>query len=241
MERTECFPERGLNSLRFCLSTAALTVTVDPVPDVQLIISGDQPDHVHITHQSGSLRVSQKGDPRSVSSVRLMLPQGWKGALHAFSLCGDISISQFAGSDLTLRSAWGNVCGESITCISADVRTLRGAVALSGLTGDRCRIHTLGGQVILSGCSFPTGRLSALHTRAELELLNPFDTLSIRCLTGSTTVYAPFTSADAALTSVKGHLLTDGVSVQSDAPRIRMLSVTADLQVIASLDDQAMI
>lgn len=241
MERTECIPVRSVSSLRVRLSTAALTVSVADVPDVQVCISGDQAGSVSISQQEGVLCIRQGKAIRGVSEVSLTLPLSWKGALKAFTLLGPISISQFTGSDLWLHSVLGDVCAEGISCIRADVRTLRGTIALSGVSGDQCALHTTCGQVILSGCHFPQGTVSALRSRAELDFASGFDRLSLRCLFGSVTVYAPISGADAALTSVKGRLLTDGVSVQADAPRIRMLSVTADLQVIASLDDQAMI
>jgi hypothetical protein len=242
MERTESFSALPISTLRIRLTCAALTVTVDEVTDLQVTISGDRPECIRLRRRDGVLSIHQPFQPgRRVTEVIVSVPMDWKGALDAATLSGPISTMGLYGTDFTLRSLTGGIFVESVQGITADLRSLSGPIAASDLICDCLNLRSLYGQAVLSACSFLTCSHLAAHSRTDMDLLSPFDSLSIRCLTGGATVYAPLDAACASLSSVRGRLLTDGIAAAPDAPRIRMLSVTAGLQLICSLDNQAMI
>ena len=242
MARIENFSALTISTLRIRLTRAALTITVDEVADIQVAISGEHPDSVKLRRQDGILSIAQSLHPgHKISEVLIILPMDWKGAVDASTLTGVINAGGMVGTDLMLRSLTGGVFAESLQGITAYLRTLTGAIAVSDMACERLHVRTLCGQVLLSACCFLTGQSFALRSRAEMDLAGPFDALSVRCLFGSMTVYAPLDQADASLTSLSGRLHTDGVTHTAGAPRLRMQSVTADLQLICSLDTQAMI
>lgn len=242
MERTECFSGLNISALQIRLTNAALTIAADNIPDIQLTVTGDHPDTLSICQQDASLKIIQSMNPlRHVDEVIIRIPMDWKGAVHAHTLLGSISIQGVSGTDLSLSSIAGNIHATDLSMITAHLRTVIGAITAAGLICEDCCVRTLTGQISLCECSLLQGRFSAVWNRAEADLISPFDTLSIICLWGSMTVSAPIFSVDTALTSIRGQLLMDGMIAEPGAPWLRMHSVTANLQLICSLDDQATI
>ena len=240
MDHTEVFPALNISTLRIRLASAALTVAVDEVEDIQVVISGEQPDSVRLARQEGMLTIVQPLLPlRKASEVTVLLPMDWKGALDAHTLSGAIHAMGVTGTDLILRSVTGPIESEALTGIAAHMRSLFGEVSISDLACDRCTVRTLAAPLRMAAGGFMAGRISALYTRADLDLAVPFDALSIRSLFGGLTVTAPIDRADATLASVRGRMLTDGMSIAAGAPRISMQSITANVQLICSLDNQA--
>lgn len=242
MERTECFSGLNISALRIRLTNAVLTIAADNIPDIQLTITGDHPDTLSVCQQDASLRIAQSMNPlRHVDEVIIRIPMDWKGAIHAHTLLGGISVQGVSGTDLSLSSAAGSIQVADLSMITAHLHTVSGAIAAAGLICEDCRVRTLAGQISLNECSMLQGRISAVWNRADADLTAPFDTLSINCLWGSMILSAPIFSVDAALTSIRGQLLMDGLIAEPDAPRLRMHSITANLQLIGSLDNQATI
>lgn len=241
MERAENFPSLTISTLRIRAAGAAVRITVNETADIQVVVSGEHPDSVKLLRQEGILNITQPLHPmRKVSEITVILPMDWKGAVDARTLTGTISASGVTGTDLALRSLTGGIYAEALTGITAHLRTATGSIGVSDLACDRCRVRTLTGQMILSACGFMACKASALFSRAEMDLVSPFDSLSVCCLFGGMTVYAPLTHADATLSSIRGRMLTEDVSIVSGAPRVAMKSVAANLQLICSLETQAM-
>lgn len=242
MERTECFSGLNISALQIRLTNAALTIAADNIPDIQLTVTGDHSDTLSVCQQDASLKIAQSVNPlHHVDEVIIRIPMDWKGAVHAHTLLGSISIQGISGTDLSLSSTAGNIHAADLSMITAHLHTVTGTIAAAGLICEDCCVRTLTGAISLSECSMLRGRFSAVWNRVEADLTAPFDTLSIICPFGSTTVSAPMFSVDASLTSIRGQLLMDGMIAEPGAPWLRMHSVTANLQLICSLDDQATI
>ena len=65
--------------------------------------------------------------------------------------------------------------------------------------------------------------------------ISPMAELEGTTVSGDVRIYAPITSADAALRSVTGRLRTSGVSIQPGAVPIGLSSVSGNLEINSSL------
>ncbi|MBQ8654514.1 MAG: hypothetical protein IJ507_06205 [Clostridia bacterium] len=224
---------------RIHVRLGAMSVSIMPgeSEEDQIRLLGDE-SSFRAERRDGTLFVTQK--PRSrAQTLSIVLPLSWKGALDVATLRGGISVFRVSGTDFRFRSLTGAIRTSDLVCMTLHMSTLTGKTDGNALSADRCLIRTLTGGMLLTACDFLSARLRALRTRAEMDLSGTCTPLSLCCLMGSATVYVPFSLAHASVRSVRGQLVTDGVFPAPGAPRITMTSVTANLQLICSLDEQA--
>lgn len=243
MDASVAFRTGEVNTLALRLRRCSLTIRVMDVEDIQVQILGGSAAAQSFRHtlSEGRLVIRQSWREllRKAAEVIILLPLNWKGALDARTLSGSVDVSGLSGSDLTLSSTAGAIHAEGLTGITITLKTLLGAVDARDLACDHCALRTFTGSVTLAECGFLTCKARTFTGAVSVDLVSSFDTLEAQSFTGGVSVSAPLPRTDASLRSLSGRLLTEGVSIGPNAPRVSLLSATANLQLNCSLNDTA--
>lgn len=245
MNRNEAFAPQDVGTLAAHLAWASLEITSDDVEDVLIHVAGDDHDvsELKITLQEGKLTIEQPTYGLSIHqfhSERWMqllvrIPRAWKGAVDANTITAPLKLRGLSGSDITLDSVSGSIHAASVTSITTALRSVSGDVRLAGGCGEKLNLRTVSGSIHCEGAAYDAYRINTVSGDATLALERAFAQLEGVSVSGRISVYAPMDRADAVLRAVSGRLRTSGVSIQPDAPRASVSSVSGDFEINCSL------
>lgn len=248
MNRNESFPASGIHTLAAHLAWASLEMMVDDVEDFQVLISGDANDvnDLKLQCNDGRLLVEQPTYGLTIKlhterwmQIFIRIPRAWKGAVDANTITAPLKVRGLSGTDLTLDTVSGDLRATSLSSIATALRTVSGDIRADGLTGEKLGLRTVSGNMTVSGCGFDEYRLGTVSGEVSIEMVRPFEKLDGTTVSGDVRLYAPVNRVDAALRAVSGRLRTSGVSIQEDAPRAYLSSVSGNLEINCSLQAAA--
>lgn len=244
MNRNERFQALEVTDIAARTAWASLTIQADDVQDIQVLVAGTDEDAaaLRITCAGGLLTVEQpnlglKAHPLSSErwmQITLRLPRSWKGALEAGTVTAPLQVTGFTGTDLTLSTVSGPMQARGVQSISTTLRTVSGSMTASDLAGEKLSIRTVSGTAALEACAFGVYRLSSVSGGITLTMQQGFERLDAATVSGPVTLHTPLTAVDAALRTVTGQLITDGVKVESCASVARMTSVSGPFAINCS-------
>lgn len=243
MDRNETFDTLSTHTLSVKLAWASLEVMTDDVESIQLLISGDDADveALQIACAEGVLSVRQKAaltirpDRAKQMQVLLRMPRAWKGAVKASTVSGEMIVCDLTGTDMALRTVTGPLRAERLQALTIDLRTALGLVQADELWAERLTLRTVMGDMEAAGV-FRTVSHAALTGPLALTAYEPFERLTACVLAADTAVSAPIPAADAIKRSLAGRLLTDGVSLRTEGPKVSALGVAGKLELINTLE-----
>ena len=244
MNRNEFFQALPITRLHLCLTGAALEICTDDIEDIHVMVSGskDAAEALRISAKADTLTVEQplRRNPatagRSWLQMVIRLPRSWKGAIHARTLTGWMSIRSIAGTDLSLRTVSGAIMANDLNFMTISAQAVTGNVKLHQVTCDRCSLVSVFGSLSASAAQLQQGSASTLTGVIALTLLTPFEALAMHSLTGDLCVDAPIILCDAALRSLSGRIRTTGVSIVEGGPKLRAATLTSILDISTTLE-----
>lgn len=244
MNRNESFPAILVSTLAAHLAWASLDVMVEDVDQIQLFISGAENDvkDLRVSCQENKLTIEQPNCGINLKSlgterwlqVMVRLPLSWKGAVDLNTISGTMNVRGLTGTDFTLDTVSGELTASGMQSITATLRTVSGSIKAEDLYGEKLALRTVSGDVTGRACSYDTYRINTVSGQVDLDLDRPFEKLDGISVSGSIRLFAPMTSANAALRSVSGRLLTRGVSIDPEAPEAKISSVSGNLEINCS-------
>lgn len=242
MNRNEAFSSMQITSLTAHLSWASLDVMVEDVEQIQVCISGAEKDvkELRVECQDGVLLVEQPAygiktlGTEHWMQIILRLPREWKGSIDLNTISAPLNIRGLTGTDFILDTVSGDLSAANLQCMTAMLRSVSGRVKGENLSGQHLTMRSVSGDMTLAGGSFDGYRINTVAGEADLEMVRPFEKLEGISVSGSIRINAPMNAANAALRSVGGRLLTNGVSIQPDAPEVRVSSVSGNLEMNCS-------
>lgn len=246
MNRNEFFHALNVTKLILRLTSASLEVCTDDIDDIHLMISGAKGDvdALRITESAGSLMLEQPVSALAKSAtaanswmqIAIRLPRTWKGSIEARTITGWMTIRAIAGTDLSLDTVSGLVMGTGLDFITVTARSVTGDIKLTGVNCDRCSMLSTSGSLTAMRTTLNTGSASTVTGLVALDLIAPFEELTLNSVTGDLCVDAPITECDAALRSVSGRLRTGGISIAEGAAKLRATTVSSDLDMTCNLE-----
>lgn len=242
MNRNEAFSSMQVSSLTAHLAWASLDVMVEDVEQIQVCISGAEKDvkELRVECLEGTLLVEQPAygiktlGTEHWMQIILRVPREWKGAVDLNTISAPLNIRGLTGTDFTLDTVSGDLNASGLQCITAMLRSVSGLVKADGLSGEHLALRSVSGDITARGCGFDSFRINTVSGEVNLNLVQGFDKLEGISVSGSIRVDAPISAANAALRSVSGRLLTKDVSIQPDAPEVRVSSVSGNLEMNCS-------
>lgn len=242
MNRNEAFSSMQVSSLTAHLAWASLDVMVEDVEQIQVCISGAEKDvkELRVECLEGTLLVEQPAygiktlGTEHWMQIILRVPREWKGAVDLNTISAPLNIRGLTGTDFTLDTVSGDLNASGLQCITAMLRSVSGLVKADGLSGEHLALRSVSGDITARGCGFDSFRINTVSGEVNLTLVQGFDKLEGISVSGSIRVDAPISAANAALRSVSGRLLTKDVSIQPDAPEVRVSSVSGNLEMNCS-------
>lgn len=242
MNRNEAFSPMQVSSLEANLSWASLDVMVEDVEQIQVCISGAEKDvkELRVECQEGALLVEQPAyGIKSLGTehwmqIILRVPRTWKGAADLGTISAPLSIRGLTGTDFILHTVSGDLTATGLKCMTATLRSVSGHMKGTDLAGQRLTLRNVSGDSSMNGCAFDDYRTDAVSGDVTLNMTQPFEKLEGIAVAGSIRVNAPVTEVNAVLRSVSGRLLTNGVSIQSDAPEASLSSVSGNFEINCS-------
>lgn len=252
MNRNECFQALTVAELTLRLAWASLTLQVDETEDIQVLVSGSEDDvaSLRLACQDGRLTVEQPSYGLNMHQlhgerwmqVTLRLPRHWKGAVDASTISSPLQASGLTGTDLALGTVSGSmqVCG--LQSIHTALHSVSGSITAHSLQGEKLSLRTVSGPVSLAGCDFETYKLGSVSAPMAINMLQGFDKLEGATVSGSISITSPLRQVDAALRTVSGRLLTQGVSIGESPSVVRISSVSANIEMncsqVAAIDEE---
>lgn len=242
MNRNEAFSPMQVSSLEANLSWASLDVMVEDVEQIQVCISGAEKDvkELRVECQEGALLVEQPAyGIKSLGTehwmqIILRVPRTWKGAADLSTISAPLSIRGLTGTDFILHTVSGDLTAAGLRCITAALRSVSGHVKGTDLAGQRLTLRNVSGDSSLNGCAFDDYRTDAVSGDVNLDMAQPFEKLEGLSVTGSIRVNTPVEAVNASVRSVSGKLVTSGVTIQPEAPEMRLSSVSGNLEIKCS-------
>lgn len=241
MNRNEFFQALPVTRLCARLTSATLEICTDDIDDIHVMVSGADADVAALrlgvsgdmlTAEQPTATIAKAAVGSGWLQITLRLPRSWKGSLEARTVTGWMNIRGLTGTDLSLDSVSGLLMGTDLSFMTASARTVTGDMKLVGLSCDRCTLSTTSGEVSLLAAQVQTGAASSVTGGVTLDLLAPFDELTLNTVTGELAVTAPIAECDAMLRSVSGRIRTGGLSnVEGAASRVKAISVSSDLDI----------
>lgn len=244
MNRNENFPAILVNTLAAHLAWASLDVLVEDVEQIQVLVSGAENDvkDLRISCEENRLTVEQPSygiNLKSLGSERWMqvmirLPRTWKGAADLNTISAPLNVRGLTGTDFTLDTVSGDMTISNLQSITTALHSVSGDVNAEDIQGERLSLRTVSGDITARACAYDAYRINTVSGQADLDALQPFTRLDALTVSGNVRLFTPMDRVDAALRSVSGRLLTRGVSIQHDAPQVRVSSVSGHLEISCS-------
>lgn len=244
MNRNEFFQALPVTKLTLRLTSAALEICTDDIDDIHVMVSGadTEASALRITEAAGTLTIEQPVSALAKSAtvnswlqIAIRLPRTWKGAIEARTITGWMTIRSIAGTDLSMDTVSGLIMATELELITISARSVTGDIKLSAVNCESCSLFSTSGSLNAAATTLQKGSASTVTGLIALELLTPFDELTLNSVTGDLCVDAPITECDAVLRSVSGRIRTGGISIVEDAPRLRATTVSSDLDMTCNL------
>ena len=246
MNRNEFFHALHLTKLTLRLTSATLEICTDDIDDVHVMASGGKTDveSLRITASGGTLTVEQPVSALAKSAaavnswmqITIRLPRTWKGAIDSRTITGWMNIRSLAGTDLSLDTVSGMVMATDLSFITLSARAVTGDVKLQQVHTDRCTLFSTSGSLTAMRSALRTGSASSVTGLITLDLISPFEELTLNAVTGDLCVDAPITACDAVLRSVSGRIRTSGISIVEGTAKLRATTVASDLDLTSNIE-----
>lgn len=246
MNRNEFFQALQLTKLVLRLTSATLEVCTDDIEDIHVMVSGGKADvdALRITESAGTLTVEQPVSALAKSAaasgswmqIAIRLPRTWKGAIDARTVTGWMNIRAVAGSDLSLDTVSGMIMATDLDFITLSARAVTGDVKLNQAHCDKVSLFSTSGSLTAMRSALRLGSASSVTGLITLDLVAPFEDLTLSAVTGDLCVDAPVTECDAVLRSVSGRIRTSGISIVEGAAKLRATTVSSDLDITCNIE-----
>lgn len=246
MNRNEFFQALPITKLVLRLTSAALEICTDDIEDIHVMVAGAKADaeSLRIAASADTLTVEQPvaklPKPTSASGswlqIAIRLPRTWKGAIEARTISGWMNIRSVTGADLSLDTVSGMIMATDLSFITLSARTVTGDVKLNQLTTDKISLFSTSGSLTALRTALRIGSASTVTGLITLDLVSPFEELTMNSVTGDLGVDAPITECDASLRSVSGRLRSGGIAITEGAARLRATTVSSDLDMTCNLE-----
>ena len=245
MNRNEFFPALPVTKLLLRLTGATVEICTDDIEDIHVMVSGAKVDQeaLRISQSAGVLTLEQpvsKLAKAAASSswmqLAIRLPRTWKGAIDGRTVTGWMNLRSLSGTDLSLDTVSGLVMASDMDFITVNIRAVTGDVKLTQLHCDKCSLLSTSGSLTVMRSSLRSGSAGSVTGLITLDLVAPFEELSLSAVTGDLCVDAPLTEADAVLRSVSGRIRTSGISIVEGSPKLRATTVSSDLDMTSNIE-----
>lgn len=246
MNRNEFFQALPVAKLNLKLTSAALEVCTDDIEDIHVMASGGQSDmeELRIALTADVLTIEQPVSklPRKASAtaswlqIAIRLPRSWKGAIEARTISGWMNIRSVAGTDLNLDTVSGMVMASDVGFLTVSARAVTGDIKLNQVDCDKCSLFSTSGSLTAMRTALNRGSASTVTGLITLDLVAPFEELTLNSVTGEMCVDAPVIECDAVLRSVSGRIRTSGVSIVEGAAKLRATTVSSDLDLTCNIE-----
>lgn len=247
MNRNEFFQALTVTKLILRLTGATLEICTDDIEDIHVMVSGGKTDvdALRIAASADALMVEQPVSALAKSTtsgswmqIAIRLPRTWKGAIEARTVTGWINIRAIAGTDLSLDTVSGMVMVSDVSFLTLSARAVTGDVKLNQVQTGKCSLFSTSGSLTAVGTALQSGSASTVTGTVTLDLVSPFDELTLNSVTGDLCVDAPITECDAVLRSVSGRIHTSGVSIVKGAAKLLATTVSSVLDIACNLPEQ---
>lgn len=245
MNRNEFFQALPVTRLILRLTSATLEICTDDIEDIHVMASGGKADAeaLRIAAAADTLTVEQPVSVRAKSAdagswmqLAIRLPRSWKGAIEARTTTGWMNIRGVTGTDLNVDTISGMVVISEAAFLAVNARAVTGDVKCSLVNAGKSSLFSTSGDLLLSRSSVHSASASTVTGRIALDLIQPFEELTMNSVTGDLCVDAPITECDAVLRSVSGRIHTSGISIVEGARKLRATTVSSDLDLTCNLD-----
>lgn len=246
MNRNEFFQALPVARLSLKLTSATLEICTDDIDDIHVMASGGQMDmdELRIAQTADALTIEQpiSNPARKAASagswlqIAIRLPRSWKGAIDARTVSGWMNIRSIAGTDLNLDTVSGMIMASDVSFLTVSARAVTGDVKLNQADCGRCSLFSTSGSLTAMRTALNRGSASTVTGLITLDLVAPFEELTLNSVTGEMCVDAPITECDAVLRSVSGRIRTSGVSIVEGADKLRATTVSSDLDLTCNID-----
>lgn len=245
MNRNEFFQALPVTKLVLRLTSATVEICTDDIEDIHVMVSGARTDQdaLRINESAGVLTLEQpvsalakSASASSWMQVAIRLPRTWKGSIDGRSVNGWVNLRGLTGTDLSLDTVSGMIMGNDLHFITASIRAVTGDVKLTQTHCDKCSLFATSGSLTAMRASMRSGSASSVTGLITLDLLSPFEELTLNSVTGDLCVDAPVTACDAVLRSVSGRIRTNGISIVEGAAKLRATTVSSDLDMTSNIE-----
>ena len=247
MNRNEFFQALPVARLNIRLTSAALEICTDDIDDVHVMASGDPADmeHLHIVLTANVLTVEQPVSKKpfrktpSLNSwiqITIRLPRSWKGAIDARTVSGWMNIRGVSGTDLRMDTVSGQLMASDVSFLTISAHSVAGDIKLHEASSSKCTLISASGSLTAMRTAFTNGSASTATGLITLDLVAPFEELTVNSATGDICVDAPITECDAVLRSISGRIRTSGVSITAGKSRLRGSTVSSDLALTNNIE-----
>ena len=245
MNRNEFFQALPVTKLMLRLTSAAVEICTDDIEDIHIMVSGARTDQevLRISESAGVLTLEQPVSAlaKSASSsswmqIAIRLPRTWKGAIDGRSVTGWMNLRGLIGTDLSLDTVSGLVMASELDFITVSIRAVIGDVKLNQVHCDKCSLFSTSGNLTVMRSSLRTGLANSVTGLISLDLVAPFEELTLNSVTGDLCVDTPITECDAVLRSVSGRIRTSGISLVEGAAKLRATTVSSDLDMTSNIE-----
>lgn len=246
MNRNEFFQALPITKVVLHLTNASLEICTDDIEDVHVMVSGGKADveALRISATADTLTIEQpvaalaKSAAASTSwlQLTLRLPRSWKGAIDARTISGWMNIRSTTGSDLALDTVSGQIMATDLDFITLSARAVTGDVKFNQVNCAKCSLFSTAGSLTAMRTALRSGSASTVTGSIALDLIAPFEELTLNSVTGDICVDAPITECDAALRSISGRIRTSGVSIMEGGCKLRATTVSSDLDLTCNIE-----
>lgn len=247
MNRNEFFQALPVTKLALRLTSATLEICTDDIDDIHIMVSGGKTDveALRISASADVLAVEQPvsalakfaAAPGSWLQIAIRLPRTWKGAIEARTVTGWTNIRAIAGTDLSLDTVSGMVMATDLSFLTLSARSVTGDMKLNQVSAGKCSLFSTSGSLTAMRTALQDGSASTVTGFITLDLVAPFEELTLNSVTGDLCVDAPITACDAVMRSVSGRIRTSGVSIVEGAAKLRATTVSSDLDITCNLEE----
>lgn len=246
MEKKVRFSKDSIREVLAHLAWAQLEIMGDDVEDIQVLAAGD--DHtveeLRLGERGGTLYVEQPqyGISMNITTGRWMqviirLPKDWEGNIDAHTISGTMSVRGVAGPEIAMETVSGDLRAMNVAGDSTALRTVSGDVKAGGFTGRKLSLRTVSGDLDIQGSAFESVKANGVSGDIVLEFTAPFRRVEGTTVSGDMTIHVPVEALDAAVRGVSGRVRTSGVSLVDSGDFVRLNSVSGDLVIISTLNE----
>ena len=246
MNRNEFFQALPLTKLILRLTGATLEICTDDIEDIHVMVSGGkaEAEALRIQTSADALTVEQpvsvlaKSAAGSWLQVAIRLPRSWKGMIDARTVSGWMNLRGVSGTDLTVDTVSGMVLLSDVSFLTMSVRAVTGDVKLNQVNCSKFSLFSTSGDLTCMHTALNAGSASTVTGLISLNLVAPFEELTLNSVTGDICVDAPISTCDASLRSVSGRIHTTGVSIVEGAAKLRATTVSSSLDMTCNLPEE---